>query len=69
LLLWLLDPEQGSWAVARYDEGPGPRQIRQYGPRRLWDDVEAAFRAWADAGKPSLDQSHITVTAQTQAVT
>lgn len=67
-LLWLLDPEDGSWAVARYDNRPGSRQVRQYGPRRLWDEVEAAFRAWAAVGQPPLDQSRITVTAQTQAV-
>jgi len=68
-LLWLLDPGDGSWAVARYDDGPGSRRIRQYGPRRLWDEVEAAFRAWTAAGKPPLDRSRITISANTQAVT
>jgi hypothetical protein len=58
----------GSWAVARYDDPPGPRQIRQYGPRRLWDQVEAAFRCWAAEGKPPLDRSQITVTPNTQTV-
>jgi len=67
-LLWLLDPVGGSWAMARYDDSPGPRQIRQYGPRRLWDEVEAAFRCWAAEGKPPLDRSQITVTLNTQTV-
>lgn len=67
-LLWLLDPAGGSWAVARYDDSPGPRQICQHGPRRLWDEVEAAFRTWAARGKPPLDRSQITVTPSTQTV-
>jgi hypothetical protein len=67
-LLWLLDPAGGSWAVARYDDSCGPRQIRQHGPRCLWDEVEAAFRSWAVEGKPPLDRSQITITPDAQAV-
>lgn len=67
-LLWLLDPSGGSWAVARYDGSPGPRQIRQQGTRRLWDEVEAAFRSWAAAGKPPIDSSWITISSTTQRV-
>jgi hypothetical protein len=67
-LLWLLDPVGGSWAVARYDGSADPRLIRQHGPRRLWDEVEAAFRSWAAEGKPPLDRSRITVTPNTQTV-
>lgn len=67
-LLWLFDPVGRSWAVAHYDNSSGPRQIRQHGPRRLWDEVEAAFRSWAAEGKPPLDRSQITVTASTQTV-
>ena len=67
-LLWLLDPIGGSWAVARYDGSPGPREIRQHGPRHLWNEVEMAFRSWADEGKPRLDQSRIVVTADSQTV-
>jgi protein-L-isoaspartate O-methyltransferase len=67
-LLWLLDPTGGSWAVARYDGSRGPRQIRQHGPRRLWDEVEAAFRFWAATGKPPLEQSRITITPEGQTV-
>jgi protein-L-isoaspartate O-methyltransferase len=60
-LLWLLDPADGeSWAVVRYDDSSGPRTVRQRGRRRLWDEVESAFRAWAAAGKPALERSVIT---------
>lgn len=67
-LPWLLDPAGGSWALARYDGGPGVREIRQYGLRRLWDEVEAAFRHWAVQGKPRLDQSRITITWSAQTI-
>ncbi len=67
-LLWLLDPMGRSWAVARYDGSRNSRQIRQHGPRRLWDEVEAAFRCWAAAGKPPLDRSQITITPDSQTV-
>jgi protein-L-isoaspartate O-methyltransferase len=66
--LWLLDPAGDSWALARYDGRPGVREIRQYGSRRLWDEVEAAFRCWATLGKPHLDQSRVTITASAQTV-
>jgi protein-L-isoaspartate O-methyltransferase len=67
-LLWLLDSTGGSWALVRYDGSRGPRQIRQHGPRRLWDEVEAAFRCWAAAGKPPLNRSQITITPDRQTV-
>lgn len=60
-LLWLLDPAGGSWAVARYDDSPGPRRIRQHGLRRLWDEVETAFRSWAAEGKPAMDHTQVIV--------
>jgi hypothetical protein len=37
-------------------------QVRQYGPRRLWDEVEAAFQVWKDLGEPAHDRFGLTVT-------
>jgi protein-L-isoaspartate O-methyltransferase len=68
-LLWLRDLAGGSWALARYDTGPGPRQVRQHGPRRLWDEVETAFRCWAAAGKPALEATTLAITVHTQQTT
>ena len=65
-LLWLLDPAGASWAVARYDTSSRPRQIRQSGRRRLWDEVETAFRFWAAAGKPPVESTSITITPTRQ---
>ncbi|MGH3513558.1 MAG: methyltransferase domain-containing protein [Pseudonocardiaceae bacterium] len=67
-LLWLLDLAGGSWAVARYDGTSGRREIRQHGPRRLWDEIEVAFRSWAAEGKPSLDRSQIIITPDSQKI-
>jgi protein-L-isoaspartate O-methyltransferase len=67
-LLWLLDPTGSSWAVARYDGSAGPRLVRQSGPRDLWDEVEAAFRAWAADGKPAVERSTVRVTPAGQSV-
>lgn len=51
-VLWLTDPESGSWATVRYEGSPGPRPVQQAGPRDLWDEIEAAFREWKANGKP-----------------
>jgi hypothetical protein len=49
-VLWLLDPESCSWAKLNHttphhttpDASDGEFPVCQYGPRRLWDEVEAA---------------------------
>ncbi len=57
---WLLHPD-GSWA---YQEPvDGELRVEQGGPRRLWDELETAHHAWADAGKPTRDRIGVTVTA------
>ncbi|MBD0738612.1 hypothetical protein [Streptomyces sp. CBMA29] len=40
----------------------------QYGPRRLWDEVEAAFRWWTGRGKPGVERFGLTVDAGGQYV-
>ncbi|GGM35919.1 hypothetical protein GCM10012275_03980 [Longimycelium tulufanense] len=66
--LWFVDPTGPSWAVASYDAEPGARTVRQHGPRRLWDEIETAYRNWSALGKPAFDRYGITVTARSQAV-
>ncbi|MGQ0716955.1 MAG: methyltransferase domain-containing protein [Pseudonocardiales bacterium] len=70
-VLWLLDPESGSWAKlihltpdASDDEFP----VRQHGPRRLWDEVGAAHGWWVQQGKPRTDRWRFTVTPQDQRI-
>ena len=57
----------GSWSAC--DSSPDGRHVvTQYGPRRLWDEVEACFRAWDASGRPGLDQYRLLVTPDGQHV-
>lgn len=69
-VLWLVDP-WGSWAklththpTADQDEFP----VLQAGPRRLWNEVEAACRWWLEAGSPGADQWLFTITPNRQQI-
>lgn len=64
---WLVDPLSGSWASV---VGGGRRfQVRQYGPRRLWDAAEAAYRWWHAHGEPPLSAWEWTITPDWQSIT
>ena len=45
------DGDASSWASVA-PEG-GAYLVRQAGPRRLWDESEAAYRWWLDRGTPN----------------
>jgi protein-L-isoaspartate O-methyltransferase len=76
VILWLSDPATGSWARihtrAPFDNTPLPEgtasTVEQYGPRRLWDEVEAAHRWWRQAGQPPRRRFGLTVTPQAHLV-
>lgn len=55
--LWTSD---GSWA--RVDDGA----VRQSGPRRLWDAVEAAHNWWEENGRPERERFGITLDREGQ---
>ena len=57
---------EGSWA--RVDFRPGRQRfaVSQYGPRRLWDEVEEAYYWWIEAGRPDRERFGMTVTADDQ---
>jgi hypothetical protein len=40
--------------------------VAQYGPRRLWDEVEEAYYWWIEAGRPDRERFGMTVTADDQ---
>jgi protein-L-isoaspartate O-methyltransferase len=51
----LTDPATHSLAQVDADlTDPAPFVVRQYGPRRLWDETEAAYRWWHEVGEPRL---------------
>jgi hypothetical protein len=57
----------GSWAAC--DSGPGgSHAVTQYGPRRLWDETEHAFRTWTAAGRPGPDAFRLLITPDGQQV-
>ncbi len=67
--LWLTDHDSGSWARLCYDHDHGPPYlVRQYGPRKLWDEVEAAHAWWVDQGRPDADRWRFSVTPQGQRI-
>ncbi|MGH3326400.1 MAG: methyltransferase domain-containing protein [Streptomycetales bacterium] len=62
LTLWLADPDTGSWAAVDYQPDHDEFEVTQYGPRRLWEETEHAYRWWWDAGTPTRFRYGLTVT-------
>ncbi|MDJ0344991.1 protein-L-isoaspartate(D-aspartate) O-methyltransferase [Streptomyces sp. H10-C2] len=60
---WLFDTAVTSWATVDSVPGAAEFDVRQSGPRRLWDEVEAAYRWWEEKGKPGYERLGLTVTA------
>jgi methyltransferase of ATP-grasp peptide maturase system len=61
--VWLTHRD-GSWVC--HSGADGRMQVRQGGPRRLWDEVEAAFDVWQKLGEPTHDRFGLTVTPDGQ---
>ncbi|MFB8170262.1 methyltransferase domain-containing protein [Kitasatospora purpeofusca] len=59
--LWVATTDARSWAAVDL-EG----RVRQYGPRRLWDEVEAAHGWWEEQGRPGPERFGWTVRAEEQ---
>jgi hypothetical protein len=52
-ILWFLDQWSGSWAAVHHQPGQNsPHLVRQYGPRRLFNEINTAYQTWKTAGKP-----------------
>jgi protein-L-isoaspartate(D-aspartate) O-methyltransferase len=66
--VWFLDPHTRSWASIDYTPGADAYEVNQLGPRQLWNEVEAAYTWWEQAGSPTADHWLFTVTAQGQQV-
>jgi len=58
---YLVDQHHRCWATLCITPEP-PYEVRQYGHRKLWDEVEAAYRWWVDAGEPAVDAWKFTIT-------
>jgi hypothetical protein len=49
-----------SWARVDVAAGATEHCVRQDGPRRLWDEIEIAYRWWQEAGRPPTDRFGLT---------
>lgn len=68
MTLWILADDRASWASADYTPDGRGYAVTQYGPRRLWDEAEAAYRTWEALGSPTRDRAGLSVTAHGQQV-
>ncbi|MGH3626273.1 MAG: ATP-grasp peptide maturase system methyltransferase [Sciscionella sp.] len=55
---WLVHPD-GSWAYYQSTD----HQVEQGGPRRLWNEVEAAYDRWQQLDQPARERFGLTVLA------
>ncbi|UQA94958.1 methyltransferase domain-containing protein [Streptomyces halobius] len=63
---WFFDLTSRSWAAAVFRSGEPEATVYQSGPRRLWDEVEAAYRWWVSRGKPEHTRFGLTITPEGQ---
>ncbi|MUL44263.1 methyltransferase domain-containing protein [Streptomonospora sp. PA3] len=67
--VYLMDPGSGSWASWRVTpQSRGEYEVRQHGPRLLFDELAAAYRWWEAAGRPEHSRFGLTVTSDRQEV-
>ncbi|MEF2527426.1 MULTISPECIES: methyltransferase domain-containing protein [Streptomyces] len=59
--LWTYSTDTLSWASADYVPGADSFEVVQSGPRRLWDETEAAHLWWEGQGRPGFDRFGLTV--------
>lgn len=50
-----------SWCRVDVIAGAAEHRVRLAGPRRLWDEIEAAYRWWVDARRPPTSRFGLTV--------
>lgn len=66
LPVWFYGLTDRSWACVVF-RGNDTASVWQSGPRRLWEEIEAAYRWWEGRGKPGHERFGLTVTAEGQA--
>jgi protein-L-isoaspartate O-methyltransferase len=66
--VWFLDPATRSWARFDYRSNTQRWPVHQFGPRRLFDEVSAAYHRWDHAGRPPATQWRFTIAPDGQRV-
>ncbi|MEU4582818.1 methyltransferase domain-containing protein [Kitasatospora aureofaciens] len=65
--LWVATTDARSWAAVDHDGRQNKRfTVWQHGPRRLWDEIEAAHHWWLRNNRPAPERFGLTVTANRQ---
>jgi protein-L-isoaspartate O-methyltransferase len=66
--LWVAaEDDEASWAAVDVHRDGGGCRVAQGGPRRLWDEVTAAWRWWEEQGRPAPGRYGLTVTGDGRA--
>ncbi|MFI6770098.1 methyltransferase domain-containing protein [Streptomyces sp. NPDC050355] len=61
--VWFYGLSDKSWAVVVFRDDREEAKVYQSGPRRLWDEVEAAYRWWVEQERPGFNRFGLTVDA------
>ncbi|MEW2549198.1 methyltransferase domain-containing protein [Streptomyces sp. NPDC047002] len=64
--VWFYGLTDRSWAVVTFRDDRDESVVHQSGPRRLWQEVEAALHWWRRQGRPGFERFGLTVTADGQ---
>jgi protein-L-isoaspartate(D-aspartate) O-methyltransferase len=67
--LWFIDPLTESWANLVHQPHTHTCPVHQAGPRNLWDEIEAAYHGWHNAGRPGPRRWRISITPEGQQIT
>ncbi|MFC8271301.1 methyltransferase domain-containing protein [Streptomyces sp. NPDC057271] len=59
--LWTYATDGESWASADFESDADEFEVVQSGPRRLWDETEAAHTWWVEQGRPAFERFGLTV--------
>lgn len=59
--MWLMDTGVTSWATADYEKGRTAYPVVQSGPRKLWEELETAWRWWDRQDRPGFGRFGLTV--------
>ncbi|MFD7082278.1 protein-L-isoaspartate(D-aspartate) O-methyltransferase [Streptomyces sp. NPDC059918] len=60
-VVWFYGDDEQSWASIDYEPGASEYLVVQAGPRKLWDETEAAYRWWEEQGRPDFTRFGLTV--------
>lgn len=61
--VWFYGLTDRSWAVVIFRDDRETATVHQSGPRRLWDEVEAAYQWWDSQDRPGFHRFGLTVSA------